>query len=153
MHVALAIQVAVAFCWTGMVLAISFLEAPLKFRAPGITIELGVGIGRLVFRALNAVEAVLALAVLVTCVVPWPGASWSAVEWWRLILAVAAAVVLAVQAGELRRRMDARVLDGRLSDGQPRHRLHIGYIALEGVKLIVLLALGVIGLAALGAPV
>jgi len=27
------------------VLAISFLEAPLKFRAPGITIQLGLGIG------------------------------------------------------------------------------------------------------------
>lgn len=26
---------AVTFVWLGMVLAISFLEAPLKFRAPG----------------------------------------------------------------------------------------------------------------------
>lgn len=39
-----------------MVLAISFLEAPLKFRAPGITVPLGLGIGRLVFQAFNAVE-------------------------------------------------------------------------------------------------
>ena len=54
-----------AFLWLGMVLAISFLEAPLKFRAPGVTIPLGLGIGRLVFRALNAVEAVLALALAV----------------------------------------------------------------------------------------
>jgi hypothetical protein len=29
-----AIAVAVTFVWLGMVLAISFLEAPLKFRAP-----------------------------------------------------------------------------------------------------------------------
>ncbi|WP_284252709.1 hypothetical protein [Pseudolysinimonas kribbensis] len=139
-----AIQVAVVFGWLGMVLAISFLEAPLKFRAPGITTELGVGIGRLVFRVLNLVEAVLALAVLVTSVVPWPPAAWP-----RLVLAVAAAVILVVQAGVLRRRMDARVLGGRISDGRPRHRLHLGYIALEGAKVIVLLALGVI---ALGAP-
>jgi hypothetical protein len=51
-----------------MVLAISFLEAPLKFRAPGVTLAIGVGIGRLVFRALNAVEAVLAAAWLVAAI-------------------------------------------------------------------------------------
>ncbi len=34
----------------GAIVAISFLEAPLKFLAPGITIPLGLGIGRLVFR-------------------------------------------------------------------------------------------------------
>jgi len=27
--------------------AISFLEAPLKFRAPGVTVPFGLGIGRL----------------------------------------------------------------------------------------------------------
>ena len=42
------IGAAVAFVWLGMVLAISFLETPLKFRAPGITVPLGLGIGRLV---------------------------------------------------------------------------------------------------------
>jgi hypothetical protein len=42
---------AVTFVWLGMVLAISFLEAPLKFRAPGVTIPVGLGIGRLVFRS------------------------------------------------------------------------------------------------------
>jgi hypothetical protein len=45
------LALAVPFLWLGMVLAISFLEAPLKFRAPGITLALGLGIGRLVFRA------------------------------------------------------------------------------------------------------
>ena len=31
---AAALSIAVTFTWLGMVLAISFLEAPLKFRAP-----------------------------------------------------------------------------------------------------------------------
>lgn len=44
-----AIGVALTFVWLGMVLAISFLEAPLKFRAPGVTLPIGLGIGRLVF--------------------------------------------------------------------------------------------------------
>jgi hypothetical protein len=48
-----AVAAAVVFVWLGMVLAISFLEAPLKFRAPNVTLQIGLGIGRLVFRALT----------------------------------------------------------------------------------------------------
>lgn len=63
-----AVAGAVSFRWLGMVLAISFLEAPLKFRAPGVTVPIGLGIGRRVFRALNRVEAVLAVVVIAgTC--------------------------------------------------------------------------------------
>ena len=62
---AAAIAAALTFTWLGMVLAISFLEAPLKFRAPGVTIPIGLGIGRLVFRALNSVEAVLAVVIAI----------------------------------------------------------------------------------------
>ena len=53
MNPAFAVAAAAAFVWLGMVLAISFIEAPLKFRAPGVTLAIGLGIGRLVFRALN----------------------------------------------------------------------------------------------------
>lgn len=35
MSVSLAVATAVAFVWLGMVLAISFLETPLKFGTPG----------------------------------------------------------------------------------------------------------------------
>ena len=62
MTAALATATAATFVWLGMVLAISFLEAPLKFRAPGVTIPIGLGIGRLVFRALNSAEVILAVA-------------------------------------------------------------------------------------------
>ena len=65
MSAAWSVAVAAVFVWLGMVLAISFLEAPLKFRAPGVTLQLGLGIGRLVFRALNTCEAVLAAVILV----------------------------------------------------------------------------------------
>ena len=65
MNAAWSVAVAAVFVWLGMVVAISFLEAPLKFRAPGITLPLGLGIGRLVFRALNVCEAVLAAVILV----------------------------------------------------------------------------------------
>ena len=57
----LAIRVAAAatLIWLGMVLAISFLEAPLKFRAEGLELRVGLAIGRIVFRALNIAEVAL----------------------------------------------------------------------------------------------
>jgi hypothetical protein len=55
-EVAVRIATAAALVWLGMVLAISFLEAPLKFRAPGLDLRVGLSIGRIVFRALNIAE-------------------------------------------------------------------------------------------------
>lgn len=55
----IALQVLGPAFWLGMVVAISFLEAPIKFRAPGVTIPIGLGIDRRVFRALNIAEIVV----------------------------------------------------------------------------------------------
>lgn len=54
----------ISSCWLGMVLGISFVEAPLKFQAPGITTALGLGIGKIVFGALNKFEWFYALLIL-----------------------------------------------------------------------------------------
>lgn len=137
MSVVSMIQVAVAFVWLGMVLGISFLEAPLKFRAPGISIPLGVGIGRLVFRALNIVEGVFALALIVTAAIHPSGPA--ALPY----LVAAVAVVLGVGALALRPRMDRRVRAGDVSDGRPRHMLHFGYVGLECLKVALLIAIGI----------
>lgn len=119
-----------------MVLAIS-IEAPLKFRAPGITLPLGLGIGRLVFRALNASEIVLATAVTVTfAFAPRPLAA--------TVLLIALAVTLAVQVVLLRPRLEARarvIIDG---GAPPRSRTHVAYIVLECAKLLMLGAFGII---------
>lgn len=42
--------------WAGFVSSISFMEAWLKFQAPGVTLPIGLGIGKLVFTALNRME-------------------------------------------------------------------------------------------------
>ncbi|AKN74106.1 membrane protein [Streptomyces sp. PBH53] len=130
-----AVAGAVTFVWLGMVLGISFLEAPLKFRAPGVTIPVGLGIGRLVFRALNAVETVL--AVVVAAAVALGGAP---VRVGVLTAAVAALLVtqLAVVRPRLNRRSD-RVLAG---EELPRSRSHLWYVALEVLKAGTLIALG-----------
>ncbi len=57
-------QIGVPVFWAGLVIGLSFIETPLKFRAPGITRELGLGVGRLVFGRLGRIEHVLALLLL-----------------------------------------------------------------------------------------
>jgi hypothetical protein len=132
------LAVAVPFVWLGAVLAISFLEAPLKFRAPGITLPLGLGIGRLVFRALNVSE--LGLAVLLTVAVlvsQTPPASVTAAlaGLWVLLL---------VQTTLLLPRLDRRTRLVLAGQTPPRSHLHLVYIALEVVKVILLPLLGVL---------
>jgi hypothetical protein len=132
-----AVQLSIAFVWLGMVLAISFLEAPIKFRAPGITIPLGVGIGRLVFRALNAVETVFALVMVATLLFGVGRESW-----WRIGLVGGVCVVLVAGAGIVRPAMDRRVRQGPLAEGVPSHPLHRWYVFLECGKVLLLLAIG-----------
>lgn len=131
-----AVAGAVTFVWLGMVLAISFLEAPLKFRAPGVTIPVGLGIGRLVFRALNAVEAVLGLVVIVAIAV---GGAPAAVTWLTAAAAVLLLAQLAVVRPVLNRRSD-RVLAG---EDLPRSHSHLWYVALELLKVAALIGLGI----------
>src|ERR1039458_5793627 len=97
----LALDTAATFVWLGMVFAISFLEAPLKFRAPGVDLRIGLGIGRLVFRALNSVEAVLA-AVLVIAVLASGAPA-------RIVTpAVISAAIPVVQVAAVRPRLSRR---------------------------------------------
>lgn len=139
----LALAVATIFIWLGMVLAISFLEAPLKFRAPGITIALGLGIGRLVFRALNACEVVLASVALVAVVLGRAPVGATV----ALLVAVAAlgAQVVAVRPA-LTRRSDAVLADPAVAESG-RSNAHYVYVGCEAVKVVALLVGGVLLLA------
>ncbi|KAB8195316.1 hypothetical protein FH608_013225 [Nonomuraea phyllanthi] len=131
-----AVTAAVTFVWLGMVLAISFLEAPLKFRAPGVTVPIGLGIGRVVFRALNRVEAVLAAAAIVAVAVGGPPVSVG-------VLTAVAALLLAVQLLVIRPRLNRRSDRVLAGETLPRSRAHHVYVATESAKVLALLALGV----------
>ena len=133
----LAIRVAAAatLIWLGMVLAISFLEAPLKFRAKGLELPVGLAIGRIVFRALNIAEVIWAVVIAVCLTIAGPSGP-------VLVLAAETAVLLAVQLLVVRPRLNrrsARVLAGQ---DAPRSRAHHAYIGLEALKLAALVALG-----------
>jgi hypothetical protein len=126
---------ALAFTWFGMVIAISFVETPLKFRAPGITVPLGLGIGRLVFKALNIAESALAVLLLVALATGHgDGRGW--------IPALVATVCLVTQMAVLRPALDRRAAAIIAGGEVAPSRLHLGYVALEVVKVLALVTAG-----------
>lgn len=133
---AAGIAAAATFVWLGMVLAISFLEAPLKFGAPGVTLPIGLGIGRRVFRALNAVEVLLAILLIIAIVISPPGAV-------ALVGAAGAVGCLALQLVAVRPSLTRRsnaVLAGEVA---PQSHAHYWYVGLELVKVVALASSGV----------
>ena len=138
---ALAVAIAVVFGWTGLLIGVSFVEAPIKFRAPGVTLQIGLGIGRLVFRVVNTIEVVTAAALVVALLVAGPDPTIT-------VAAGVAVVTLLVQLVALRPRMSRRAEAVRARpDDVPRSRVHHGYVALECVKLVALLVAGTAALA------
>jgi hypothetical protein len=133
------VATAVTFLWLGMVLAISFLEAPLKFRAPGVSVPIGLGIGRLVFRALNGVELVLAVLLLVV-VFALPASPIS------LVAALVAAAVLVLQLVAVRPFLNRRTRAVLAGDESHGSRAHLVYIAAEAVKVALLITCGIASL-------
>ena len=139
-----ALASALIFLWLGMVVAISFIEAPLKFRAPGVTLPIGLGIGRLVFRALNGVEVVLALVIAVALASAGPG---SGVPVAFAVAAIALVGQLLAVRPALTKRSDAVLAAGPDADSLPRSRAHLVYVGLELVKVIALVTAGTVLLA------
>jgi hypothetical protein len=120
--------------WLGLIVGISLIEAPLKFQAPGITVPLGLGIGRLVFGAMNIVEAVLA-ALLVLALVR------SRAPRAERILTLALVVVLALKALVVRPLMQATTDAVVAGEGEGGSGLHLVYIAADGLLIVGLAAL------------
>ncbi len=128
--------------WLGMVAAISFLEAPLKFQAPGITIPLGLGIGRLVFAALNVAEGLVLLAL--TLLSFWPEAA--RITGRRLAVWAGLAAVYVTKIVFVRPPLNART-DLVLQGAEPGQSIwHYVYIACD-VATMILLVCAAIGAA------
>ncbi|ORI19656.1 hypothetical protein [Rhodococcus sp. 1168] len=127
-------QLVVPIFWLGMVVAISFVEAPIKFRAPGVTLAIGLGIGRKVFAALNVIEVVLAVVLSVAWL-------YADTDGWLLLVLVSA--VLVVQVVVVRPPLTKRSNRVLAGEDVPRSKTHLIYIALEVAKVLLLIALTV----------
>lgn len=124
--------------WLGLIIGISLIEAPLKFTAPGITIPLGLGIGRLVFAAMNWVELAIAVILLWAILKTGVGRAYRALT--SGLIGVLIIKVLVIRP-LLNRRTDA-VLAG-VDDGGSA--LHLFYIAADGLLIVGLVTALILG--------
>ncbi|MFZ6051193.1 hypothetical protein [Halocola ammonii] len=134
----LRIATASVFLWIGFVCAISFMDAWLKFKAPGIDLKLGLGIGRLVFGALNKVEWVLALAIVADVLL-----AKSRMLKSRNLFPALAVTILLIQTFWLLPELDSRAELILQDEAVPESGLHIFYVIVELIKVVSLVIFGV----------
>jgi hypothetical protein len=135
----------ITILWIGFVLAISFMEAPLKFRAPSLTLPVALEIGHLVFHALNRVETVFAAVLLISMRFGEPTDRMKG-------LYAAAVLIFAAQTLLLFTRLDERTMTVIQGGDVPSSPFHWVYIGLEVVKLLFLGSLAWNQIRALEAP-
>ena len=116
--------------WLGMVLGISFLEAPLKFRAPNITLPLGLGIGKLVFTALNKFESVFTVLLMI-----WGASQYKSLNTALLITLGLLVLLIVVQSFWLLPILSTRAdqLIAGVEIAKTNH--HFYYVAMEIIKV------------------
>lgn len=130
------LQIAIPFVWFGLLGGISFMETPLKFQAPNITLPLGLGIGRIVFQTLNKIEIVLLILMLMTFVKAKPK-----VKYAHFSLSVIAFLLFS-QTVWLLPILDARAADIIAGNAVPDSNAHLVYIVFDAIKFVLLFVLG-----------
>lgn len=121
--------------WLGAVAAIA-VEARLKFQAPNVTRELGLGIGKVIFNALNRAEIIIAL-LLVAAFFAAASTRQAKMVFGSILLILAAQTFWLMPA--LIERIDL-ITSGKTP---PDSAAHLFYIAFEIGKMILLLILSV----------
>jgi len=111
------------------------MEAWLKFRALGVTLEIGLNIGKLIFFSLNKIEILFAcLLIIIEC------------KNQILIqnkLLISAAILTCIQTFYLLPQLDIRA-DIIISGGTPgKDYLHFIYILFEVSKVFLLYKIGI----------
>ncbi len=132
-----SINIASIFLWIGFVCAISFMEAWLKFRAPNVTLPLGLGIGRLVFSALNKVEIILALIIILN--IAWNGEQLTSQKLFLLV----PFIMLFVQTIWLLPTLDARAELHIQGKEVAKSFHHLYYVGMEVIKVVFLFLFGI----------
>lgn len=127
------ISIALVFIWIGLILGISFLEAWLKFQAPGVTLPIGLGIGKLVFGALNITEWVLTGLILIIL------AAARELKYFSFYLTIAILLIQTIfLLPELNSRADLIIQGNELA----KSSVHYYYVGLEVFKILVLFYFG-----------
>lgn len=130
-----------ALIWVGFVCAISFMEAWLKFRAPLVTLPIGLSIGQVVFHALNRMEWLFAALILAFLAI-----GRSRMQRFCCIILCPALLILAAQTLFMLPALNARAVLIAQQTAPPPSPMHLYYLILEAAKVICLLAFGALSL-------
>lgn len=137
MKISHQIAIASTFLWIGFTCAISFMEAWLKFRAPGVTMPIGLGIGRLVFGALNKMEWVFAMVIVGTLIL-----SKASLLKGINRLFFAALLILLIETAWALPALDARAALYIQGLPLPTSYLHFYFVGMEIIKVACLTIFG-----------
>lgn len=130
----------VLLVWLGVVIGISFIEAPVKFTAPTLTRPVAFDVGRVVFTALNRTELVLFALTLVL-----GGVAERRRPFW--LASGVLAVMLGAQTLWLLPELTARAEMVIAGSEPPPSVAHAAYAGIEAVKALLLAWLGLYALA------
>lgn len=128
----------ISLLWAGMIGGISFLEAPVKFTAPSLTLAIGLDVGRHVFAAFNKVEIVVGTILMIIVVT-------GKLPLKIKLLCFLVAILLTLECFWLLPVLDKRalaIIAGQTPEGSSPHIL---YVVFEGIKLISLITIGSMG--------
>lgn len=122
--------------WAGIIVGVSLIATPIKFKAPSLTLETGAEIGRYTFRFWGRVELCFAAAAIALAVMAHPLRI-------TIVLLVVVLIATALQRFWLWPILESRVTV-RLAGGVPESsRHHNVYAAMEAVKAMLLIAAAV----------
>lgn len=126
-----------ATLYTGLLLGVSFLATPVKFLAPSLTLPVALDVGRQTFMVFNITELVCALALLALALL--------AASRRPQMLAGGVLLLVVIQTIWLLPVLDARVEIILQGDMPPPSQLHNLYIAMDALKLVLLIAVATLG--------
>lgn len=129
--------IACTFMWAGFIAAISFMESWLKFRAPSLTLPVGVSIGKLVFNALNKVEWAFTIIIGISLFFYVSEIKSLFVNWFLIIVAI-----LIVQTAWLLPALNRRAKSIINGKNLPPSSLHWYFTGIEFIKLLLLIFFG-----------
>lgn len=124
-----------SFVWIGFLLAISFMEAWVKFRAVSLDLSTGLDVGMHVFGALNMVERFFSLALLIYVFIYYTD---------KIVVVTGLGIFtfIIAQSGYLLPELNQHaqlIIQGMQPEKSP---VHLMYGIMEFVKLIALFVLG-----------
>lgn len=131
----------IGMLWVGLAIGLSFVSATIKFQVPELPRQAAFALGKHSFTVTNRIELGLAVLLVVALVVRRSRGI-------NRLTYVASGLVLSILALQtvwfmpvLVERIDIIVAGGT----PPPSSLHVIYVAIESVKVIALLAMGLVG--------